>query len=391
MNLRFKTILILFIIFITFILSIYFFSFRIIFSGFEELEREDAIRNINILENALSNEINYIDSTTYDWAAWNDTYEFIEFPNEEYIESNLVDSTFVALRINVMLFFNSSNALVYGKAFDLENETEIPIPQQLLEYIEQNDFLLNHKSINSSIVGIIAIDNPMIISSRPILTSEDKGPIRGTLIMACYLKPIINEIAQLFNFSISFVKDQNEFLIQTNENTLYAYYPLKDIKNETAFSIKLTMSRDIYKQGKITVHYFVISFLIAALLICIIAIFLIDKFVTSRIIKLYTDIDEIAESGNIKKRTFIGGDDELKRLSITINRMLDTLEKTFEKEKRFRLRTAHYFLNPIAIAKGYLQLAIEERNINYIGKAINAIERIEKVIKNVIEKGEIKE
>ena len=76
-------------------------------------------------------------------------------------------------------------------------------------------------------------------------------------------------------------------------------------------------------------------------------------------------------------------------------KMEEELRKAYEQEKEFKLKTAHYFFNPIVIAKGYLEVAKEEENkqriLEAIDKAIDAINRIERVVKNVIEKGEIRE
>ena len=72
--------------------------------------------------------------------------------------------------------------------------------------------------------------------------------------------------------------------------------------------------------------------------------------------------------------------------------MHQQLLKALEQEREFKMRTAHYFFNPIAIAKGYLELAIEGKDgKEKILKAIEAINRVEKVIKNVTQKGEIHE
>lgn len=60
-----------------------------------------------------------------------------------------------------------------------------------------------------------------------------------------------------------------------------------------------------------------------------------------------------------------------------------------QKERDFKLRTAHYFFNPICIAKGYLELAKGENGKDKIERALKAINRIEKVIKNITQKGEI--
>ena len=69
----------------------------------------------------------------------------------------------------------------------------------------------------------------------------------------------------------------------------------------------------------------------------------------------------------------------------------EELNKALEKEIDFRLKTAHYFFNPIAIAKGFLILAIEEGGNGKLKKVLKALERVEKVIKNIVEKGEITE
>ena len=66
--------------------------------------------------------------------------------------------------------------------------------------------------------------------------------------------------------------------------------------------------------------------------------------------------------------------------------------RALEQEREFKLRAAHYFFNPIAIAKGYLELILEEEGENEkILKAIEAINRVEKVVKNVTQRGEIVE
>ena len=69
----------------------------------------------------------------------------------------------------------------------------------------------------------------------------------------------------------------------------------------------------------------------------------------------------------------------------------EEMRRALEEESQFKLWTAHYFFNPIAIAKGYLEIAKEDHDIDKIEKALDAIERIEKVVKNVVTKGEVHE
>ncbi len=73
---------------------------------------------------------------------------------------------------------------------------------------------------------------------------------------------------------------------------------------------------------------------------------------------------------------------------------LEEMERALELEKHFKADAAHFFLNPIAIAKGYMELGIEEmpeESEEKIHRARKAIKRVETVIKNIVEKGEIHE
>jgi len=84
-------------------------------------------------------------------------------------------------------------------------------------------------------------------------------------------------------------------------------------------------------------------------------------------------------------------------IAIDITDMVEAEEETkraLELEKQFKLEAAHYFFNPIAIAKGYLELAMEEvpeKQKEKLKAAKHAISRVEKVVKNVTQRGEIHE
>ena len=94
-----------------------------------------------------------------------------------------------------MLYINSSGGMVFGRAFDIQNKTELPIPESFHD-ISPNSILLRHSDENSSIKGIILLpEGPMLIASRPVMDTERKRPIHGSLIWGRYLND--NEIARL--------------------------------------------------------------------------------------------------------------------------------------------------------------------------------------------------
>ncbi|MFO8133173.1 MAG: PAS domain S-box protein [Thermoplasmatota archaeon] len=73
---------------------------------------------------------------------------------------------------------------------------------------------------------------------------------------------------------------------------------------------------------------------------------------------------------------------------------LAEMERALELEKQFKADAAHFFLNPIAITKGYMELSMAEMSeeaAEKIRRAEIAIRRVEAVIKNIVTKGEIHE
>ena len=66
------------------------------------LETENVQENLNRSLNALNRRISELDTFTTDYASWDDTYTFIQDRNEEYIDSNLVDSTFINANLNLI-------------------------------------------------------------------------------------------------------------------------------------------------------------------------------------------------------------------------------------------------------------------------------------------------
>jgi len=186
MKLRKKTLVVIGIILICMIFVQYAVSQIILIGSFTRLEDQYIQNNVENAVDTLQDDINKLDNIVKGWATWDDTYSYIDQLNENYKRSNVIDVTFTNLKINLMLFINSNGRIVYGKAFD-DAGKEFPVPMQLTG-LYVNDSLFKHNDPESFVSGIIMLpDAPMIVASHPILTSESKGPIRGTLVMGRFL------------------------------------------------------------------------------------------------------------------------------------------------------------------------------------------------------------
>ncbi|MGQ9628041.1 MAG: CHASE4 domain-containing protein, partial [Anaerolineae bacterium] len=347
MSLRGKTLIFTGIVFTCAILVLYATSRTILLDGFVRLEEQSTSRNVERVLDALSNDLTNLNSVADDWAAWDDTYAFIENPNEDYIQSNLVNGTFTGLRLNFMLFIHSSGQLVFGKAFDLENEEEIPVPLSLLEHLSADCPFLRHPNPKSNIAGILLLpEGPMLIASRPIVTSESKGPVRGTLLMGRYFDSTeIERLAEITHLSLALqrfddaqmppdfqaakasLSEETPIFVQPlNAETIAGYALLKDVYGKPALLLRADMPRDIYGQGQATTSYFLLSQLLVGLAFGATTLVLLERQVLSRLLSLSRSIRKIGASGNLSARVPAAGKDELGSLAGGINRMLEALE-----------------------------------------------------------------
>ena len=349
MTLRRKTLLIIAGTFYGVIILLFFISRNILLESYTDLERQSIYRDVERVQASYSQQLTSLERTNTEWAAWDDTYEFINDANEEYIRSNLTDSTFTGLGLNLMLYIGASGQVVFSKAFDLESEEEMPLPPSIANYLAGHDYLVAHQDTESRYTGTIVLpEGPMIISSQPILTSEGQGPVRGTLVMGRYLDAAkMNELAEITLLSIS-IHQLNDpkappdfsvarssispaapvFVQPLNEQSIAGYSFIHDIGGQPTLILRVDTSRDIYHQGQSAISYLILTIVGVSLAFGLVTILLLEKQVLSRLSYLSRSVSDIGTSGKLSTRVSMPGSDELSRLGATINGMLAALEQT---------------------------------------------------------------
>jgi len=374
MTLRKKILLIIGVMIGGLIVILYAASRIILLGSFARLEEQNTRQNIERVLAALSDELVNLESTTGDWAAWDDTYSFVEGTYDDYVADNLMDSTFANLGINLMVFVRSSGELVFAKAFDLENETEIPVPQSLHEHLDAGSPLVGHPDTESRARGIVLLpEGPMLMASWPVLTSIQEGPIHGALIIGRYIDAAeIKYLAEQTRLSLttrrfgdaqmppdfeiarsSLSEETPIFIQQLSGESVAGYALLRDIYGDPALVLRVDMPREIYKRGLTSIFYFVLSLLTVALVIFAVIALLLERQVINRLTRISTNVSNIGTSSDLAARVTVTGSDELASLARAINRMLDALqhsEAKLEESNQALARRARYLEATAAVA-----------------------------------------
>jgi signal transduction histidine kinase len=253
---------------------------------------------------------------------------------------------------------NLSGQIVCGRAYDLHNMTEVPVPESLERELSSHDVLWRFPATDSRISGIILLPiNPLLICSRPILTSHGEGPVHGALIMARYLdSDEIEELARTTDLSLTlqryndspvlpdfqnalsaFSNNEPVFVQPLNADYVAGYALIKDVYGNPILASRIDLPRDIYKQGLSTINYFLLSLLGLTVIFMAAILLLMERTVLYRVIKLTRAVRNIGRERDLKTRVPIDGNDELSGLAKSINGMLTDIDN-----KTLRLRKAEH-------------------------------------------------
>ena len=171
MTIRRTVLLIIFITTLFLVLLLYGTSENFFLGSFANLEEHMVLQNVDRAQLALHSDIDQLNSTARDWAAWNETYAFMTDQNQNYITANLDVDALCNLRLNLILFINSSGQLVLGRIVNLDTKKEEPLPQNFLKHLFYKGSLIC-RTESDIFKGIVLLpEGPLIISSQPILTS----------------------------------------------------------------------------------------------------------------------------------------------------------------------------------------------------------------------------
>jgi len=317
-----------------------------VFPSFLALEQMLAERDLTRCNEALRRELHHLDLVTHDWAAWDDTYRFAADRHAEYIESNLGSKTFFDNQFNLIYICTPDGKILWGEIWDLQTLQRISLPEFPSAGLEKDHILLSNNDIESAISGIIKTKKgPMLISSRPVITSNHTGPIRGYLMMGrfldeTYVKTLEEQTSVQQQYLPTLSQDNPTWAAGcTHANSLChessrrfddrdtqilkVSNAFSDIYGNPAVMIQASIPREVYGKGLITIHYAMILVCIAGFLLLICLWLLMNSNVLNPIAELTRQVMKIRGSDNRPfLRSFSHQSDEIEDLFREFNTML---------------------------------------------------------------------
>jgi sensor domain CHASE-containing protein len=355
MSFRRKLIIIHIAIFFSLLLVQFLLSRYFTLSGFSELEINRTNLALDRVLNTLSRELDTIAKKNYDWSAWDDTYQFMSDRNQEYIDSNLQDQTLFGLDINMMLFYDTNEDIVLSRSVNLDKGAASELSTTVKGMAGNFPDFFEHTAPQSVKTGMLEDQNKLLlVASRPIVMTDESGPVRGTVVFGRYLdENLLEEIEfvtleEISTFPVTGLNQENpvraysylkdfpdaSFFSEEGNNTIEGYALIKDLAGKDLALINITRERTILAYGLSTINLSLISIILIGVIFGIILILLIERSISSPVSTLINALEKISKTGNFNDRIIVSQDGEIGSLQKNINSLLEKISTSEQELKR---------------------------------------------------------
>ncbi len=379
----------------------------VVMPAFKRLEQQQSLRNARRCIEAVNRDVDNLSNFVNDWAAWDDMWNYVKDHNRAFQETNLTDNTFSVAHVNFICILDDQRNVVWCEARNLKTLEPLAVSAlQARLQDEQNEYTCLEK-ISDSRKGIeLTESGPLLLSSRPIVTSKREGPIRGTMIMGRFLDA--SEIAGLADrmqvaLHAWLVNDpqmpvdvRNQLAVLRNRegasceaasaDTLYAYSILEDTHGESALVFRLEMPRAITKQGLASARIATVCGLFGGVITLVAMGVVLQWRLISPLQQIAAHAVRVGRCDDLKARLRINRRDEIGTLANELDRMVEQIAASRQKV----LDTAHRagmaeiasdVLHNVGNAMNSMNCAIEFLDERLQGSKIPHLDRATKLLR----------
>ncbi len=345
MTLRRKTFITLSVLLVALIILIYLVLRIVLLNSFSTLEREQNLLDLSRAVNDFHDGANNLSDSLAAWSSWDDSYQFMQDGNSDYISTNMTDYAFQSISVNLMMFVNNANQIVYIKAVGIDSTDGSSFEQAFKTYIEQAgrvDYLTNVEE-NTGIIGVG--DVALLVATRPVLHSDGSGPADGVMLWGrvvtsaelTAMSTSLQMSLELHTLGAStmpgdfqaarsiLTPDSPQTVIPVDATTLNSYALMKDIFGQPAFILKITQGRQIYQRGRASLLDFTTALIVLGIVTVVSVLLLMERLVLAPLAHLSKRVSQIGVNDDFSIRLPVSGHDELAQLASTINTTLNTV------------------------------------------------------------------
>jgi signal transduction histidine kinase/CheY-like chemotaxis protein len=315
--------------------------------GFEDLERTTTSHNLARAAHALDKDVETLERFCHDWAAWDDTWQFLQDGNAEFVHENLVLETFSNGNFDLVWIVATDGRVAFGEARDPANDYEpVDVAEFPSDRVPLDDPLFAPRALDQAVSGLLRTSRGiMLVSSWPVTDSLQQVESNGWIVMGRFLGA--THVAELVDqtrvpFVLSdvgaprepadrtalrrLVSGATEVQVPRNEQVRQAWTLLRDLRGQPAALLRTESQREITRRGSGVLEFAVLSLLAVATLLLFGVAFMMQRSVVRPLTELTAWAVSAGHGDAVLARVDSGRRDELGTLAREFDSMLARVE-----------------------------------------------------------------
>lgn len=355
--------------------------------------------NLNRAGDAFVKSTKALQSLCRDWAWWNDSYNFLDEFNEEFVDSNLTPDVWTNLNVDIILFIDDNGDFYFSHSVE---------GMDSVEDCFLTDGCAGEKIISNcglrGLSGLARINHRLMqISAQKIMPSAIEGTPRGTLVMGRFWgDQQLDKLGKDLHMNLEF-----QDLTGSSENLLFSTFGsddteiegskvLRGVFSQPLVRLSLSMKRDVYEIERSLLKVYVCFMFGSLFLLGVATTYILNASFVSRVKLLKEQLRDEYFTGPEKRKLKLSGNDELNDLSDSINKILVLLQEERNKaETASRVKTeflanmSHEIRTPMHSILGMVELLketkIDDEQREFVNIAGTAGENLLEIINDVLE------
>lgn len=315
----------------------------LIMPSFIELERQQAHRNVERAVEAINRDLEVLSTNVTAWAWWDESRSYVRGENPAFVERELSAEPVASAEVSYMGFYRTNGAQLIHRAPAAENEGSPSLGVLQEPSLPADHPLLQHADIRGDTRGLVKTPlGPMLVASRPILTSSGEGPAAGVLVFGrLFDAATIKRIAGQYKLDVTFTPvsaarplaadwqrgspPRTAVTLVQSETILTGESTLADVHGNPILTLRVMTPRSISARGEQASLVALATLCTVALMVLGVLLALIHVTVLRPIMKLTAHAVDVGKNDALHKRLKLERRDELGALAAEFDRMTDRL------------------------------------------------------------------
>lgn len=316
----------------------------VLLERFQQLEQKFALKDLDRVMGAFQSEAENLIQKSRDWAAWDDTYNFMTGSNPGFMEDNIVPRAVLSLGVDGVMVLAPDGTMRSGAQLDASKTGLAAVDPSVQRYFQQNQKLLPLAESVHGVGTVLSLnDSFYMVGVSQILTSEYTGPSPGWFVFYKRLDAEwIASLGELTQVKLAILPTMRKIQESNQQNAAHgvtyptsavgiAHRPLKDIFGNSVAELRVIFAREISFEGAAAIELMAVSLIVIGIAGCLLMVMFLERLVLSKIRQVSRELNEIAQESSSERLVKEQEGGEIGDLTTGINSVLVALRS--EKER----------------------------------------------------------